>query len=232
MALSLQEMRDYIRTHLDLEVEDLPDPLVDRWLREGSKRIERAEVRWPYFEKFYNFTFGVNPFGLYPLDVIGSDLDQIANIAFTTGNFPPLHLMGIDALQELKSQQSLTAGRPIYYAVWSGGVLLHPNVDVNYDTTVRGYRKAIDWVAAGAGGTPDLPDDLHNTVMTWGLSKAYAQQEDPEMASFYERQFGDEVREMARRLVVTPNQQPLVMNSGARRRPSMLGRPRFDWEVT
>lgn len=231
MALSLQEMRDFIRTHLDLEVEDLPDILIDRWLREGSKRIERAEVRWPYFEKIISYTFTSNPFGYYPLTGISSDLDQVAAIRFASGSFPSLQFIGHDAMDELNMFSPKT-GRPRYFTNWAGSLLLYPSVDTSYATFIRGYRSAVNWIANGAGAVPDLPDELHNTVMTWGLSKAYAQQEDPEMASFFERQFSDEVKEMARRLVVMPNQQPLVMNGGHIRRTSMLAnRPRFDWEV-
>jgi len=232
MALTLQQMRDYLRTHLDLEVEDLPDQLIDAWAREGSKRVERAEARWPHFEKFYTFTFDVNASGLYPFSGIGGDLDQIANIVYGSGNFPPIHWIGIDAFQEMLAARPSATGRPEYYSTWNDNVTLFPTPDVSYNTTIRGYRSAVDWVAAGAGGTPDLPDELHNTVMTWALSKAYAQQEDPEMASFYERQFADELNEMRRRLVIAPQQQPLVLNSGHLRGESLLRRPRFDWEVS
>ncbi len=235
MALTLQEMRDFIRTHLDLEVEDLPDTLIDRWLREGSKRIERAEVRWPYFEKFYTWVVAFNPFLLFPKTTIGADIDQIASITHSTLAFPNLIWVGPEAWQELTASRPSATGRPIYFSEWQGSILLYPNPDTSYTLRVFGFRKAIDWVAAGAGATPDLPDELHNTVMTWGLAKAYAQQEDPEMASFFERQFLDEVKEMTRRLVITPLHQPLVLNSGHVRRNPMLAPQsglRFDWEVT
>lgn len=44
MAMTLQQMRDYIRLHLDLDEDDLPNTLIDIFIREGSKRVERAEI--------------------------------------------------------------------------------------------------------------------------------------------------------------------------------------------
>lgn len=230
MALSLQQIRDYVRTALDLEIEDMPDTLLDIYIREGSHRIERAEPRWPFYETITNWSIDVNGFGLYPITGIATDIDQVASINVT--GWGPLKWIGPDAYNELQSTGPNATGRPVYYSRWGDNLLFYPTVDASYPAVVRGYRKAADWVAAGAGAEPDMPEELHNTVATWALSKAYAQQEDPELASFYERQFSDELNEMRRRLLVMPPQQPLVLNGGTLRNDqNLLLRPRFDWEL-
>jgi len=231
VALSLQQIRDYVRAALDLEIEDMPDVLLDMYIREGSKRIERAEPRWPFYEVLTSWPLTVNPFLAYPLTSIVANLDQVASISLE--NFGPLKWVGADVYSELQAQSPDAAGRPVYYTQWGVNLLFHPTVDATYNTIVRGYRSATDWVAAGAGEQPDMPDELHNTVATWALSKAYAQQEDPELSALYERQFADELNEFRRRLLVTPPQQPLVLNGGALRNDNnMLMRPRFDWELS
>ncbi len=228
MAITLQQMRDFLRVSLDLEEEDLPDSLIDPWVREGSRRVQRAETRWPFYETVFAYTLNPNAFGLYPLSGISATIERISSI--TLANQGPLKWIGFDAFSELNRTPS--TGRPIYWSQWGTNLMFYPAVDVAYSTVVAGYVKPADWVALGAGAVPDMPDELHNTIMTWALAKAYAQQEDPEMASFYERQYADELNEFRRRLNVTPPPQPLVLNGGvARDRNQMLVRPRFDWEA-
>lgn len=231
MALTLQQIRDFVRLHLDLEVEDLPDQVLDFFIREGSRRIERAEPRWPFYEKSYPLTQLVGSESVAKTTV-GADLDQITTIVHVDPlKHHPLVWVGFDAFQELRAQRA-AQGRPRFFAEQSGNLYFLPTPDQNYDFTVFGYRRPEDWVAGGAGAVPDLPEELHSTVATWALSKAYAQQEDPELSSLYERQYADELNEFRRRLVITPHNQPLILNGGAARDPvQRLVRPRFDWEV-
>lgn len=232
MALSLQQIRDYVRLHLDLEIEDLPDQVLDVFIREGSKRIERAEPRWPFYEISATLVLAAGESSTTKTN-IAADLDQVTGIEHTGNVFwPPLVWIGHDSLQDLKSHRPGSSGRPIHFSEWAGSVFFFPAADIEYTFTVYGYRKAADWIADGAGATPDLPDELHNTIALWAVSKAYSQQEDPELASLFERQFADELNEFRRRLVITPHNQPLVLNGGASPSPvQRLVRPRFDWEI-
>ena len=231
MALSLQEIRDYVRLHLDLEEDDLPDQVLDVFIRDGSKRIERAEPRWPYFETAVELAQSASTVAK---NTISADLDQITAIRYSDSSaWPPLVWIGHDAFSDQQASRPSATGRPLYFSEWGGIVYFFPAPDVAYNIEVQGYRKATDWVAAGAGAEPDLPDELHNTVATWALARAYLQQEDPELGAVYERQFSDELNEFRRRLVITPHNQPLVLNGGAAPSPvQRLVRPRFDWEVS
>lgn len=232
MALSLQQIRDYVRLHLDLEVEDLPDQVLDVFIREGSRRIERAEPRWPFYEVSFPLTLNQNESSVAKT-AIDTSLDQITAINHTPAvAFPPLRWIGHDTLNDQLSNRPAALGRPYYFSEWAGSVFFFPAADIAYTLTVHGYRRAADWVSDGAGAVPDLPDELHNTVAMWAIQKAYAQQEDPELSSLYERQFLDELNEFRRRLVITPHNQPLVLNGGAAPEPmTRLVRPRYDWEV-
>ena len=233
MTLTLQNMRDHIRSHLDLETDDLPDSLIDTWVREGSKRVERAEPYWPFYE---NITFtDVAPVtvNLYSKSsAFNASWEQI-NAFWIDDGKAPLRWVGYDALTEMAQQESGNTGRPYYWAEWNNYVSFWPALDTTYTMWIRGYRMPLDWVADGAGASPDLPDDLHNTVLMWALNRAYLQQEDAQLAAVFERQYADELNEFRRRITITPPNQPLVLNGGAVRRPeNLLVRPRFDWEVT
>lgn len=230
MALTLQEIRDYVRESLDIEQDDLPDSLLDAYIREGSKRIERAEARWPFYEATYGVTLPSGETSVAK-STVGADLDQIVNIVHDNGSYPSLEWIGFDVYQELLKQQPDTTSRPMYYAEWGDTLHFFPEADTSYAVTVYGYRKAADWVSQGTGATPDLPDELHNTVAMWALQRAYSQQEDPELSALYERQFSDELNEFRRRLVLTPQKQPMVLNRGPlRSRDALLNRLRYDWE--
>lgn len=229
MAMTLQGIRDFVRTHLDLEVDDLPDDILDTFIRDGSKRIERAMVRWPFYEKTWIFAT-VSGSSDYPKSGIAADIDEISFMEIAD-NRSPLQWLSMDELQTLQRLRPTTS-RPYYFAEWQDTFSLFPTPDIAYGVVLRGYRVPHDWVADGAGGTPDMPDELHNTVATFALSKSYAQQEDPELSSFYERQFNDELQTYMRRISVMPLSQPLVLNGGPRTRSGrsdVLRRPLYGY---
>jgi|SRR5688500_6280630 len=226
MALTLDQIRTFVRSHLDLDVEDMPDALIDVFIREGSKRVEKASSRWPFYENVWTFTT-VQGQRSYPFATIGVDLDQISAVQ---SDDRLLEWVGTDLYTVLNPSNTTTTSKPTQYAWWADVLYLVPTPDAAYTLTVYGYRTPIDWVANGAGATPDLPDEMHNTVATWALAKCYAQQEDPELASVYERQFADELTEFKRRIAETPHPQPLVLNSQRMSQRSPFGRMRYDWE--
>lgn len=226
MALSLQNIRDYVRSHLDLDTEDLPDALLDVFIREGSKRIEKANSRWPFYEKSWTFPT-IAAQRDYAIASIATDIDQIAAVA---SDDQPLMWVGRDVYQALNPTNSMTQSKPKSFTWWGGSLSLFPTPDAAYTITVRGYRTPIDWVSQGAGAIPDLPDELHNTVAVWALGKSYNQQEDPELGAIYEGQFWRELDEFQKRIVETPHPQPLILNGhGAFTLAPSL--PRFDWQV-
>lgn len=223
MALTLGDIRTFVRTHMDLDVEDLPDAVLDIFIREGSKRVEQAESRWPFYE-----TFGVlttTP-GVADYDItteLNDNFDQLVSLTSSDG---PLTWVGADQFTYLALDSGTAI--PTHFSQWGQTLSLWPTPNSAYSLGARYYRLPGDWTAAGAGGTPDLPDQLHNTVAVWALAKAYAQQEDPEMAQLYERQFADELQTFRRRIAETPHPQPLILNGGSRVR--RWGRLRYDWE--
>lgn len=226
--MSLQQIRDYVRTHLDLDQDDLPDVVLDAFIREGSKRIERAETRWPFYQANYTLSTAAGVSDYDKALAISTELDQVATVL--DPSYGALKWLGMNTLQELQARRPSSSSRPRYFAEWGGLLTLYPTPDQVYTLTVRAYRRPLDWMAGGGGAEPDLPDELHNTVALWAMAKSYAQQEDPELAALYERQFSDELDEYRRRLVITPHPQPMVLNGGT----AQLNFPvplRYDWQV-
>jgi hypothetical protein len=221
--LDLQAIRDYVRGHMDLDIEDLPDVVLDVFIREGSKRIERAEARWPFYEETFTLTTTVGTSD-YDFSTIASNVDEIASIV---GPRWTLRQLGRDEGDSDYPLNITSSGEPAYFSVWGSTLRLYPVPDTSYNLVIRGYRTANDWVADGSGAEPDLPSDLHNTVAQWALARAYAQQDDPEMAALFERQFADEIALFRRRFNDAPRMQPIVLN-GHTTSPQPW-RPRYDW---
>lgn len=226
MALSLEQIRSFVRGHLDLDTDDLPDVVLDVFIREGSKRVEKAAARWPFYETTWSLDTVAGQRS-YAFTSIGADIDQISSIQRDDA---VMRWIGPDLYNVRNPLDSTSQSKPCEYAIWASTLYLTPTPDATYTLTIRGYRQPNDWVAEGAGGEPDLPDELHNTVATWALSKAYVQQEDPELGSYYERQFVDELNEYKRRIVETPHPQPLVLGGESMGSNMPFGRLRYSWE--
>ena len=203
--MNLQEIRDYVREHMDLEEEDLPNDVIDRFIREGSKKIETSEQRWPFYEASFTYQT-VAGTGSVELGSIGGNLKRIASILY---DGKPLEWVSIDEYDDIWAAKS---GEPKKYAEWGGAILLGPVPDSAYDLTVRGYRSQSDWIAEGAGAVPDMPEVLHNTVANWVLYRSYAQQEDPELAHLYRELFDTELNEVGRRLTELSLHRPFILN--------------------
>lgn len=221
--MDLQAIRNFVRTHMDLDVEDLPDDLLDTFAREATHKVERAEKRWPFYAVNYTFTTEAGV-GSYDLSVITpGDLRQISAVLIDQR---VLTYVGPD---EADRRQSLQAtGQPTSWSQWGNTIDLHPSPSDVYTLSVRGYRAPIDWVSQGAGAEPDMDSDLHMTVATWVLARAYAQQEDTELSTYFAQSFDRELDAFRRRIVDTPPPQPLSLSSGGPRR--RMERARYDWE--
>lgn len=224
---TLQNIRDFVRGHLDIEEDDLSNAVLDHFIREGSKRVERAEKRWPFYEKEWSFNT-VAGTSDYTLTSIANDISEVGALISPR---QPLDWIGRDEADRWFPLQSATTGYPVAFSQWAEELRLYPTPDAVYTIIVRGYRKPTEWVDAGAGATPDMHEDLRNCVAQWALARAYAQQDDPEMASLFERQFADELNFYRRRINNTPPPQPFVLNGQRSVRGNLFsGRLPYSWE--
>lgn len=227
MALNLQQIRDYVRAHLTLVDVDLPDELMDIYIREGSQRVEQAETRWPFYEAVATLETVAGSAAYSIITSLPDDFDQVVAITSSSGD---LAWVSPENMSTRTSVGGGTSDVPSHYTTWGGQLTLWPTPSGAVDLTVRYYRKPRDWIADGTGGEPDMPSQLHNAVAVWALAAAYAQQEDPDMAQFYERRFEQELDVFRRRINEAPHAQPMVLggNYVGRTFPWMT----YDWAGT
>ena len=102
--------------------------------------------------------------------------------------------------------------------------------------TLRGYNEPAAFGAGVADATEpsDLPTPFHMVIATYGIARAYEQQEDPTMAAQYFAVFNQELDNLRARYEDTPSPQPIIV--GSRRASRWLsqtifpGRYRYSWE--
>lgn len=210
MALDLATIRSRVRLLLDVDDSEIPDDLIDQWCREGSRRIHAAADRWPWFEKTWTFTTVAGQSD-YPISTVGSDVDRVSHVR---GDNRELREISVEDSDYYWQRNVTPAGDPTHYVLREQKLMLFPTPSRAETVMVRGLRALTDWVAAGAGGTPDFPDQFHNTVYLWVVSRAYAMQEDEQFSMHYFDMFQNELDMLTAREVGRPSQQPVVLGGG------------------
>lgn len=212
MAFDLATIRSRVRLLLDVDETEVPSDLIDQWCREATYRIQAALPRWPWFEKTWTFTT-TSGTAEYALTAISADVDDVTHIR---GDNRELREISIEDADHYWQRNIAPAGDPTHYVLREAKVFLYPTPSRSEQLVVRGFRKVSDWVGDGAGATPDFPDQFHNTVYLWVVSRAYAMQEDDAFAMSYFDLFQNELDILSAREGGRPAQQPLVLGGGKR----------------
>jgi hypothetical protein len=223
MAMTLQNLRDFVRSFLDLDTTDLPDSLLDVFLLEGADRISRGGLRWNFYQASYTLvTTPSDP--TYTYAEIGSALDSVDSLV---GNNRLLQRRSHEELEEQFAFSSAT-GAPTFWSTWNSTVYLWPTPGAAYTYTVRGYRKPTAMVAAGS--TPDMPEELHRLVGIWGCVRAYENQDDDIMANMLLSSFEQQLAVIRKRYEAFDRGGSTVL--GGKRTPDLvpLNRLRYSWE--
>ena len=228
MAYTLEQLRIYIRQHLDLDESEVPNELLDVWARDATIKISRTRKRWPFFETSWTLTTtpGVRDYNIYNIALFNPAVDEIVSVVRDDRR---LMFLGRDEAEAAYLPfQSQSNGFVSYYNTWGNNLRLYPTPDSADVLDLRGYRKVNDWVAAGAGAVPDFPEDFHDAVRLYMLGMAYMQQEDPEMAQQFLGAFNGEMDLLKKQYGDAPGAYPLVLGGGPKvHRPGRLLYP-FD----
>ena len=228
-AMSLADIRQFVREHLDSDDVELPNSLIDRFIYNASEKIEKYSRTWSFRAVEYQFT-------TLP-DKRTYDLDT------EIGLVDPAPLQDVVAIQgpsfELKPADHRhmrmrfapnhdSSANPEWFSVWGRTLYLWPKPSGAVTYTVMGYRRGTDWIAANSA--PDFPEELHELIAWWALNRAYVYLDDPELGSFYRDEFERELRIRARDFYTAPDAEPLIFNGGTEGGGLLPFRARYDWE--
>tara|TARA_R100000008_G_scaffold14271_1_gene6956 strand:+ start:1074 stop:1778 length:705 start_codon:yes stop_codon:yes gene_type:complete len=234
--MQISEMRSYIRSVVDIDSSDISDDVMNRFLGEAYDVIVYSEKRWPFFEVSTTFstTGGTED---YALATVGASVTNgLREIASLKTDDHVIQYLGRDTGDIVYPLDSTTSGDPWYWSYWADNVRLYPTPGSGETVYVRGYKNPAAFGAGSSDATEpsDLPTPFHMVLATYGIARAYEQQEDPTMASQYFSIFNQELENLRARYEDTPAPQPVRLNSRTASRwmsqSYLPNRLRYSWE--
>lgn len=219
--MTAASLRSTVRSIVDLDAEDLPDSLLDLYIRDGYYRILDLEKRWSWLETSFTFSTIANQREYLIESLTSEPVTQIVSIIDNEGVGSRLDMVGYDMAEQTYIGSYDTSGDPLFYAVWNGRIHLFPKPNNARVLSVRGYREPIDWQTFQ--GDVDAAPSLHFPLVYYAVSRVYQRLEDAQMAAVYKQAF-DEGVQLARQNVTKPfSHGQLIMAHG-----QTSGRPSFN----
>jgi hypothetical protein len=219
--MTADDLRDVVRDITDLDATDLPDSLLDLYIRDGYYRILDAGDRWPFLEKSFTFNTVAEQRSYVIANFTSDPIAEVISIVDPTATGTRLDLISYDEGERTYLGSYDTSGEPLFYAVWEGKIHLFPKPNNSRTLTVRAYREPIDWITFE--GNVDASPNLHFPLAYYACSRVYQRLEDTVMADTYKRAF-DEGVALARQAILKPtNHAHLVLSAGR-----TAGRPTFN----
>jgi hypothetical protein len=229
-------MRTYIRSVVDIDSSDISDDTLNRFLGEGYDLIVYSEKRWPFYEAEGTFSTVADQKDYTVADVGTSITNGLREIASLRNNDHIIDYVGRDAGDSAYPLESASSGNPYWWSFWAETVRLYPTPDNIQTVTVRGYNNPTAFGAGSSDATEpsDLPTPFHVVIATYGIARAYEQQEDPDMGGQYLSLFHTELESLRARYDDMPAPQPILLNSrsASRWQTSMVmpARLHYSWE--
>lgn len=211
-TMNAVDIRNAVRSITDLDADDLPDSLLNLYIRDGYYRILDTEKRWAFLE--YSFTFntrtGIRSYEIATLT--DEPLGQVVSIVDNRGTGYRLDMIGYDMAEQTYIGSYDTNGDPLFYAVWGNSIHLYPKPNNVRTLTARGYREPYDWQTEG--GDVDAPATLHFPLVYYACSRVYQQLEDSAMSEMYKRAFDEGVALAVRNATTPTTHHALIMAHG------------------
>ena len=234
--MNIEDMRSYIRSVVEIDSSDISDVVLNRFLGEGYDQVVYSEKRWPWYEAETTFTTVASTKD-YALSAVGASLSNgLREIQALRTDDHILTMLGRDAADASYPLDTESSGDPWYWSFWGDTARLYPTPAGGETIYVRGYKNPTHFGVNTINGTgpDDFPEPFHVVIATYGISRAYDQQEDPDMAANYFGTFIRELDNLRARYLDAPAPQPLVLNG---RRSSrwlsssyLPNRLRYSWE--
>lgn len=183
---TLANFRSFIREHLDLSTEELPNSLVDEFIRDACNGIDAFSRSW---------TFQAN---IWELGLVQGQSTYTSEDLVDTSDVGSFELQKIDRIYKSdgtqlkyqsrgKNKASTAQGEPVSWGRWGERITIRPVPDQAYTLEVYGWRKAYDWIGDSPDGTEvsPYPWEFDGPIRQWALGRAYAQQEEGATATSY-----------------------------------------------
>lgn len=210
--MTLQDMRDFVRSALDTDAVDLPNALLDRYIIDGSNRVNSHSNEWTFRAVDYTF---VTQAGKQAYDIRSSarvsgityPIIDIEDVRGSNWSLTPKD--HAETRKKYRASTLLKAANPSIFTQWGDSIYLWPTPSGVVNISITGYRDVIDWVSMNL--TPDFPEDLHELIAWWALNRGHAREGDPQMSDFYRGEFEAALKTRADQWTMGLDTQPLVV---------------------
>lgn len=218
--MNLQQLREYVRTQLDIDEEELPNSLADAYLNEAFLRTISQESRWPFYETRWDVAkIDGDPGIVLPAECDPPGIEAL--IDATSG--ARLIQIANELAEDRFYGEGAASNNPSHYSILGRVLYLWPTFATgaaarNYH--LRGHRYPRDWVADGASGVPDCDIRLHQLLAHYAIALAYAQQEDEVLEDVYMKRWQASYLAAHAAICAPRHHRPLVFNGGLMSVPS------------
>lgn len=221
-TMTATQLRNTVRQIVDLDTDDLPDSLLDLYIRDGYYRILDVEKRWAWLETSFSFTTTPNMRSYLISGFTVDPISQVVSIVDNVGVGARLELIGYEEGEATYIGSYDVAGDPLFYAVWNDRIHLYPKPQTARTMQCRGYREPRDWI--GLDDTVDAHPSLHFPLVYYAVSRIYQQLEDAQMSAIYKQSFDEGVAMAASNITKPTSHGHLMMSSGPTKgRPTYKG---------
>lgn len=219
-TMTASDLRATVRDITDLDAEDLPDSLLNLYLRDGYYRILDLEKRWAWLEKSFTFNTVAEQRAYSIANFTADPISQIVSIVDETGIGLSLDMVPFDMAETTYVGSYDTSGDPLFYAIWEGQIHLFPKPNNVRSLKVRGYREPTDWV--GEDDVVDAAANLHFALVYYACSRIYQRLEDTVMSAEYKKSFDEAVVLAAKNIQKPSSHAHMRLSAGQTK-----GRPTF-----
>jgi hypothetical protein len=189
MAMTLVQMQDFVRTHADADVEDMPNSSLEVYGRIAYNDILARRNGWPHLAVTYTLTTNAGQERYALTDLSTSGMDIVTSVVDrTTLGRRLIYMTQGDADIAFGSPVSSTSDLATAFTIVGDYIYLYPTPSSSRTYQVRGFRSATAW-PAGSGSTPDLPASLHEAIAWYMLSSYFLAQEDAQLAGIYMQEY-------------------------------------------
>lgn len=205
-AMTLQELRNFVRVHADTDITDAPDSSLDLYARMAQydiaqrinfqftveRRSTASTLTTTANEAVYTNLNDVTAGWVYVADYLtqGTDAWEVLGVTYTgaaVNDYPLVYVTVEDGERMFAS--TTTAEKAIAYSVMNGNVILYPTPStssVTYDVMAKPTSPV---VTTAAGDLPDLPEALHPAIAWYMLAQYYLAQEDAQLSGVYLQEY-------------------------------------------
>ena len=215
------ELRNLVRTQVQMDDEELPDDLLNTYLNDGLEQTLAIEERWPFLQASWSITTVADQVAY----ARPSDVENISSVMDVTGGLANVlsYIPYYEA--ELAFGQGGNATVPHFWSEWADEIHVWDTPLGDRSLIVRGYRQST-WGAADSA-VPDVDSRLHVPILWYAVALAYASQEDNEVEQVYMQRWAAAVQRAREQIMAGPTRQPMILSRGAAR----SGVSRVVWDV-